>query len=122
MGDYMGDVREYPVVPRVEPGQLIDRLPASGPERGESMEAIFADFRDLIVPGVTHWNHPRFFAYFAISSSGPGILAEILAAAMNIQHMVWKAGPAATELEQVTLGLLRQCMGLPATFFASLLQ
>ncbi len=121
MADYLRDIRQYPVVPRVEPGQLIDRLPPSGPERGESMETILADFGDLIVPGVTHWNHPRFFAYFAISSSGPGILAEMLAAAMNVQHMVWKTGPAATELEQVTLGWLRQWMGLPENFFGMIL-
>jgi aromatic-L-amino-acid decarboxylase len=121
MADYLGGVRDYPVAPRVEPGQLIDRLPPAGPERGEPMDAILEDFRTLIVPGLTHWNHPRFFAYFSISSSGPGILGEMLAAVMNVQHMVWKAGPAATELEQVTLGWLRQWMGLPDDFFGMIL-
>jgi aromatic-L-amino-acid decarboxylase len=121
MADYLGDIRDYPVVPDVEPGQLIDRLPRSGPDRGEPMEAILSDFRNLIVPGLTHWNHPRFFGYFATSSSGPGILGEMLAAAMNVQHMVWKSGPAATELEQVTLGWLRQWMGLPDDFFGMIL-
>ncbi len=81
------------------------------------MDAILADFRNLIVPGITHWNHPRFFAYFSISASGPGILGEMLAAALNVNHMLWKTSPAATELEQVTLGWVRQWLGLPDTFF-----
>jgi aromatic-L-amino-acid decarboxylase len=105
------------VSPDVQPGALIDRLPAAAPEQGEPMEAILRDFRELIVPGITHWNHPRFLAYFAISASGPGILGEMLAAALNVNHMLWKTSPAATELEQVTLGWLRQWMGLPDGFF-----
>src|SRR5271168_2698263 len=117
MADYLRDVRDFPVLPNVEPGQLIDRLPAHGPEHPETMEKILTDFRELIVPGLTHWNHPRFHGYFSISASGPGILAEMLAAALNVQHMLWKAGPAATELEQVTLGWLREWLGLPESFF-----
>jgi aromatic-L-amino-acid/L-tryptophan decarboxylase len=92
-------------------------LPAQGPERGEPMSAILDDFKKLIVPGVTHWNHPRFFAYFSITASGPGILGEMLASVMNVQHMLWKAGPAATELEQTTLNWLRQWLALPEEFF-----
>ncbi|MGH9646489.1 MAG: pyridoxal phosphate-dependent decarboxylase family protein, partial [Bryobacteraceae bacterium] len=111
------DIRDLPVLPNVQPGALIDRLPKAGPEQGESMDAIFADFRNLIVPGITHWNHPRFFAYFSISASGPGILGEMLAAGLNVNHMLWKTSPAATELEQVTLGWLRQWLGLPDKFF-----
>jgi aromatic-L-amino-acid decarboxylase len=117
IADYLRDVRDYPVLPNVEPGALTDRLPKSGPEHGESMETILEDFRSLILPGVTHWNHPRFFGYFSISGSGPGILGEMLAAALNINHMLWKTGPSATELEQVSLGWLRQWMGLPEEFF-----
>src|SRR5580704_7244461 len=117
IADYLRDIRDLPVVPEVQPGDLIDALPAAGPEQGESMEAILADFRTLIVPGVTHWNHPRFFAYFANSASGPGILGEMLAAALNDNHMLWKTGPSATELEQVSLGWLRQWLGLPNEFF-----
>jgi aromatic-L-amino-acid decarboxylase len=117
IADYLRDIREYPVVPNVKPGALIERLPKSAPEQGEPMEAILRDFRDLIVPGITHWNHPRFLAYFAISASGPGILGEMLAAALNVNHMLWKTGPAATELEQVTLAWLRQWLGLPEEFF-----
>jgi aromatic-L-amino-acid decarboxylase len=117
IADYLRDVGSLPVVPRVEPGALIDHLPAAAPEQGEPMEAILEDFRKLIVPGITHWNHPRFFAYFSISGSGPGILGEMLAAALNVNHMLWKSSPAATELEQVTLGWLRQWLGLPEEFF-----
>ncbi len=117
MADYLRDIRDYPVLPTVEPGELIDRLPAQGPEHGERMDAILEDFRKLIVPGITHWNHPSFHAYFSISASGPGILGEMLASTMNVQHMLWKASPTATELEQVTLGWLRQWMGLPEEFF-----
>jgi aromatic-L-amino-acid/L-tryptophan decarboxylase len=117
IADYLRDIRDLPVLPDVQPGGLIDALPAAGPEKGESMDAILADFRKLIVPGITHWNHPRFFAYFSISASGPGILGEMLAAALNVNHMLWKTSPAATELEQVTLGWLRQWLGLPDTFF-----
>jgi aromatic-L-amino-acid/L-tryptophan decarboxylase len=117
IADYLRDIRNLPVLPDVQPGALIDRLPKAGPEQGESMDAIFADFQNLIVPGITHWNHPRFFAYFSISASGPGILGEMLAAGLNVNHMLWKTSPAATELEQVTLGWLRQWLGLPDSFF-----
>ncbi|MGD1092126.1 MAG: pyridoxal-dependent decarboxylase, partial [Bryobacteraceae bacterium] len=117
MADYLRDIRDYPVLPKVEPGALIDRLPASLPEKGEPMEAILEDFRKLIMPGITHWNHPSFHAYFSISASGPGILGEMIASTLNVQHMLWKTSPAATELEQVTLGWLREWMGLPTEFF-----
>jgi len=114
---YLENIREYPVVPKVRPGDLIDALPVSAPEHGEPMESVLNDFEKLIVPEITHWNHPRFLAYFAISGSVPGILGEMLAAALNVNGMLWKSSPAATELEQVTLGWLRQWLGLPAEFF-----
>jgi aromatic-L-amino-acid decarboxylase len=117
MADYLRDVRKYPVLPQVEPGALIDALPPSGPESGEPMDAILQDFEKLIVPGLTHWNHPKFHSYFSISASGPGILGEMLAATLNVQHMLWKASPSATELEQVTLGWLRQWWGLADEYF-----
>jgi len=117
IADYLRDIRDLPVLPDVQPGALTDRLPSAGPEQGESMDAILADFRNLIVPGMTHWNHPRFFGYFSISASGPGILGEMLAAALNVNHMLWKTSPAATELEQITLGWIRQWLGLPDDFF-----
>jgi aromatic-L-amino-acid decarboxylase len=117
IADYLRDTRDYPVLARPRPGELIDRLPQAGPERGEPIETILRDFRELIVPATTHWNHPRFLAYFANSASGPGILGELLCAALNSNHMLWKTGPAAAELEQVSLGWLRQWLGLPQEFF-----
>lgn len=117
MADYLRDVRDYPVLATPEPGALIDRLPAHGPETGEPMAAILDDFEKLIVPGLTHWNHPKFFAFFSITASGPGILGEMLSSALNVQHMLWKASPAATELEQVTLGWLREWLKLPPEYF-----
>jgi aromatic-L-amino-acid decarboxylase len=106
----------YPVLSTVAPGDVRRALPETAPERGEPFEAIFRDFERVIVPGLTHWNHPGFFAYFAITASGPGILAEMLAAALNVQAMLWRTSPAATELEEVALGWLRTLMGLPETF------
>jgi aromatic-L-amino-acid/L-tryptophan decarboxylase len=117
MADYLENIRDYPVLPAMQPGDLMDRLPASAPEHGESMDTILEDFRQSIVPALTHWNHPRFLAYFAISGSPPGILGEMLTAALNVNGMLWKSSPAVTELEQVTLSWLRQWMGLPQEFF-----
>ena len=101
---------------RARPGEIRDALPSAAPERGESFDAIFADFERVIVPGLTHWNHPGFFAYFAITASAPGILAEFLSAALNQQAMLWRTSPAATELEEVTLSWLRTLIGLPSGF------
>jgi aromatic-L-amino-acid/L-tryptophan decarboxylase len=117
IAEYLENTRSYPVLAQVRPGDLIDALPESAPEQGEPMGAIFEDFKRLIVPGITHWNHPRFMAYFSISGSPPGILAEMLIAALNVNGMVWKSSPACTELEQVTMGWLRQWLGLPDDFF-----
>jgi aromatic-L-amino-acid/L-tryptophan decarboxylase len=117
IADYLENIRQYPVLPDMKPGELVDRLPAQAPDRGQSMDMILEDFQSAIVPALTHWNHPRFYAYFAISASPPGILAEMLAAALNVNGMLWKSCPALTELEQVTLGWLRQWMGLPDEFF-----
>jgi len=117
IADYLENVSSSPVLARVKPGELTDLLPKSAPEDGEPMESILADFREKILPAVTHWNHPRFFAYYAISSSPPGILGEMLAAGLNINGMVWKTSPASTELEQVTLGWMREWIGLPEEFF-----
>jgi aromatic-L-amino-acid decarboxylase len=114
---YLADPGRYPVFPKVKPGELIDALPKCAPEQSEPAEKLLEDFRNLIVPGITHWNHPGFMAYFANTGSGPGILGEMLAAALNVNGMVWKTSPAATELEQVALGWLRQWLGLPDDFF-----
>ena len=106
----------FPVLARVKPGEVRDALPPSPPTGPESLAQIMADFERIVVPGLTHWNHPAFFAYFAISGSAPGILGEMLAAALNVNAMLWKTSPAATELEEVVLDWLRQLLGLPPAF------
>jgi aromatic-L-amino-acid decarboxylase len=113
---YLARPEDYPVLAQVEPGQLRSQLPSSPPERGEPMTEILEDFRQLVVPAVTHWNHPSFFAYFATSAAAPGILGEMLAAAFDAKAMLWRTSPASTELEEVALDWLRQLMGLPAEF------
>ena len=116
IADYFAAPDRYPVLSRVRPGDIRRALPPSAPEHGESFDAIFSDFERIILPGITHWNHPGFFAYFAISGSAPGVLAEFLSAALNVQAMLWRTSPAATELEEVTLAWLRQLIGLPDSF------
>ena len=117
LADYLSDPAKYPVLSRNRPGELIDALPAKGPETGEAWETIFADFQRQVVPAVTHWNHPGFMAYFATTASPPGILGEMLAAGLNTNGILWKSSPAVTELEQVALGWLRQWMGLAEDWF-----
>ena len=107
---------DYPVLSRVEPGDIREALPPTPPEAGVRFDEILSDFETILLPGITHWNHPGFFAYFAISGSAPGVLAEFLTAALNVQAMLWRASPAATELEEVSLGWLRQLVGLPSSF------
>jgi aromatic-L-amino-acid decarboxylase len=107
----------YPVLPPVKPGEFTDALPGRGPEEGEPMDTILADFERLVVPAMTQWNHPGFMAYFANSATGEGILGELLAAALNGNGMLWKTSPAVTELEQVTLRWLREWSGLPDDWF-----
>ncbi|HLM56848.1 MAG TPA: pyridoxal-dependent decarboxylase [Pyrinomonadaceae bacterium] len=116
IADYLSSPERFPVLAQVEPGQLRSQLPSSPPETGEPMSAILEDFERLVVPAVTHWNHPSFFAYFATSASAPGILGELLAAAFDNKAMLWRTSPASTELEEVALDWLRQLMGLPAEF------
>jgi aromatic-L-amino-acid decarboxylase len=116
IASYYRDTRGYPVLSRNIPGDLTRTLPDRAPELPESFETIFGDFERLIVPGITHWNHPRFFAYFAISAAPVTVLAEALAAALDVNAMLWRTSPAATELEEVTLGWLRELLGLPPAF------
>src|SRR5215204_1956968 len=116
VADYLAHVEAYPVLAQVKPGQFRSQLPSSPPDRGEPMSEILADVGRLVVPALTHWNHPSFFAYFATSSSAPGILGELLAAAFDAKGMLWRTSPASTELEEVALDWLRQLMGLPSEF------
>ncbi len=116
MADYLSGVGSLPVTPDVGPGDIRRRLPVSPPNEGEPFAVLFDDFRELIVPGMTHWNHPGWFAYFPGNNSAPSILAEMLTAAMGAQCMSWATSPAATELEQVVMEWLRQMIGLPEEF------
>lgn len=116
IADYLERSSRYPVLSRVGPGDIRGALPADAPEHGESYDEIWADFERVLLPGITHWNHPGFFAYFATSGSEPGVLAEFLSAALNVQAMLWRTSPAATELEEVALGWLRKLLGLPDGF------
>jgi aromatic-L-amino-acid decarboxylase len=114
ISNYFEQIEELPVLAQIEPGDLKAQLPSAAPEQGESMEAILADIDRLIVPALTHWSHPSFFAYFATSTSAPGIFGELLSAAFDVKSMLWRTSPASTELEEVTLDWLRQMMGLDA--------
>ena len=114
---YLETVRERPVLPPVEPGDILQALPLRAPDQPEPFPRILEDFQQIILPGSTLWNHPRFFAYFAVSSTPPSILAEFLAAALNQNGILWKSGPALTELEQRVMEWLRDWLGLPGEYF-----
>jgi aromatic-L-amino-acid/L-tryptophan decarboxylase len=111
--DYLRRVGELPVAAQVAPGQIRAGLPDSPPEQAEPFAAMLRDLDELILPGITHWNHPRFFAWFANTGSEPGILAELLIASLNVNNMTWLSSPAATELEVTVLDWLAQLLGLP---------
>src|ERR1041385_1845858 len=117
IAEYLSNVADMPVLAQTKPGELLDALPKSAPEKGEPFDAILRDFDQLVMPAVTQWNHPRFFAYFACTGSTPAILGEMLAAALNTNGLHWKTSPAVAELEQRTLDWLRDWMGLPQDFF-----
>ena len=104
MANYMETVEKYPVRAQTAPGDIASRLPETPPARGEPMERILEEFKSDVMPGITHWQHPRFFAYFPANSSPPSILAEMLTATLGAQCMVWQTSPAATELAGRTSG------------------
>ncbi|MEP6491963.1 MAG: pyridoxal-dependent decarboxylase [bacterium] len=114
---YLEHPERFPVLSQVRPGDIRKSLPANPPRAGEALETIIRDFETKIIPGITHWNHPAFFAYFACSPSIPGIIAELLTAALDVKAMLWKTSPAATELEQVATDWLRQMLGLRDGWF-----
>jgi aromatic-L-amino-acid decarboxylase len=116
MADYLAGVESYPVLPPIEPGSLRLLFPEAPPDRPEPLTAILADYRALIEPNATHWQHPGFFAYFGSTASGPGILGEMLAAALSQNPMLWRTSPIGTELEGVVVDWLRQGLGLPPSF------
>jgi aromatic-L-amino-acid/L-tryptophan decarboxylase len=111
--EYLSEPGRFPVLPPVAPGQIAASLPASAPEAGEPFEQIMADFERIIVPGITHWNHPRFFAYFATSAAPAAIAAEALAATLDVKVMLWRTSPSAAELESVVMRWLGRLIGMP---------
>jgi aromatic-L-amino-acid/L-tryptophan decarboxylase len=113
MADYLAGIERQAVLPAIAPGSVAARLPAAPPDRPEPLEAILADYLRLIVPNSTAWQHPGFLAYFASTASGPGLLGEMLTAALNQNPMLWRTSPSGTELEQVVVDWLRQALGLP---------
>ena len=120
IANYLATPERYPVLSRVAPGDIRKALPNSAPEGAEPLAQIIADLDRVIMPGVTHWNHPGFLAYFANTGSVPGILGELVSAALNQVGILWRTSPALVELEQVTVGWLRDAMGLPADWFGML--
>ncbi|MFP3947249.1 MAG: pyridoxal phosphate-dependent decarboxylase family protein [Longimicrobiales bacterium] len=116
IAEYLDTVQEHPVLSPLRPGELRDALPDAPPPDGDPFGAILRDFREEVLPGITHWNHPAFFAFFSATGSGPGVLGEMLTAALNVNAMVWRSSPAATELEEVALDWLRKLLGLPEGF------
>ncbi|MDH7500290.1 MAG: pyridoxal-dependent decarboxylase [candidate division NC10 bacterium] len=116
VANYLKEVDKYPVLSPASPGEVRNKIPASPPQTAEPMEAILKDFQEILLPGITHWNHPRFFAYFPANNSGPSILAELLTAGLGVNAMLWQTSPAATELEEVVMDWLRQMLGLPEGF------
>jgi aromatic-L-amino-acid decarboxylase len=113
IADYLNELGKYPVLSQVKPGEIRNKLPQKPPNKGEAMEKLFQDFKKIILPGITHWQHPSWFAYFPATNSPASILAELLAAGVGVQGMIWQTSPAATELEEVVLEWLRQMLGLP---------
>jgi aromatic-L-amino-acid decarboxylase len=114
--DYYKNIDKYPVKPDIKPGQIYNELPADPPENGEPFDTIFNDFSKIILPGITHWQSPGFFAYFPANSSFPSLLAEMLTAALGAQCMKWDTSPAATELEELVMDWLKKMVGLPDQF------
>jgi aromatic-L-amino-acid decarboxylase len=116
MAGYMENVEKYPVKSSVKPGEIFDRLPAHPPEKPESFETLMKDFEEIIMPGITHWQSPNFYAYFPANTSPPSILAEMIISTLSAQCMIWETSPAAAELEGKMMIWLRDLIGLPSYF------
>lgn len=116
MADYMENVGRYPVKPSIQPGDIKSQLPLSAPTQPESFQKIFEDFKNIILPGMTHWQHPQFHAYFPSGASAPSVLADMLSSTMGAQCMIWLTSPSAEELEERMMEWLRDLLGLPANF------
>lgn len=116
LADYFENIEKYPVRSQVMPGEIYAQLPVSPPQKGEPMETIFSDFEQQIMPGITHWQHPGWMAYFPANNSPVSVLAEMLTAGLGAQCMIWQTSPAAAELEERVMEWLRQMIGLPESF------
>ena len=118
IADYYQEIEKYPVLSRVEPGEIRAGLPPGPPQEGESFETILGDIESLIMPGITHWQSPNFFAFFPANTSGPSILADLLSSGLGVQGMSWITSPACTELETHVLDWLAGMLGLPERFMS----
>ncbi|MBS0012120.1 MAG: aspartate aminotransferase family protein, partial [Bacteroidales bacterium] len=116
IGEYLENIEKYPVKSQLKPGDIYSALPGMPPLEGENFQDIFNDFNEIIMPGISHWQSPDFFAYFPANSSAPSILAEMLTAALGTQCMIWETSPAAAELEERMMNWLRDIIGLPEYF------
>lgn len=117
IADYLENVEDNPVLAQINHGDVKEKLPTSPPLKGENMSEVFDDINKIIMPGMTHWNHPNFMSYFNSTASGPGILGDILSSALNTNAMIWKTSPSSTELEEVVLNWFKQMLQLPKKFF-----
>src|SRR5215211_1858067 len=116
---YMEEVERYPVLSQVEPGAIRALLPGHPPVEGEPFEALLRDVDEILMPGITHWQSPRFFGYFPANNSGPSILGDLLSAGLGVQGMLWSTSPACTELETHVLDWMVELLGLPDRFLSS---
>src|SRR5207248_10991099 len=119
IADYYSRIESFPVLSQAKPGQVRASLPASAPEQGETFAALLKDVEQLILPGVTHWQSPNFFAFFPSNSSGPGMLGDLLSSGLGVQGMLWATSPACTELETLVLDWLVPALGLPKKFLST---
>jgi aromatic-L-amino-acid decarboxylase len=117
IADYFENIDSYPVLSGVQPGDIEKQFASAPSDAGKSYEELFAEFREKILPGITHWNHPSFFAYFSVTGSQAGLVADMLSGAINANGMLWKTSPALTELETLALRWLRDALGLPSNLF-----
>src|SRR5438105_12659955 len=119
IADYHSRIESFPVLSQVEPGQIRASLPANPPAKGEPFDTLIKDVETLILPGVTHWQSPNFFAFFPSNASGPGILGDLLSSGLGVQGMLWATSPACTELETLVLDWLVPALGLPKKFLST---
>ncbi len=119
IADYYGKIESFPVLSQAKPGEIRSSLPDAAPARGEAFESILADVNKLILPGITHWQSPNFYAYFPCNASGPAILGDLLSSGVGVQGMLWATSPACTELETHILDWLVPMLGLPEKFLST---